>query len=155
MPRQSRPVREEELMIRHPRPVFAAAIALAAVLLSRPAFAGPPLLCFPFDIGTAHSLPMGKGDWHATDPKYDVSHLVNDTLALLVPSAPLNVRMETIRRATIYASTRPSIATELMTALKKRSEAREPLSAFDYGYLVEAYREGEWAFKKAMPSETR
>src|SRR3954468_20071526 len=109
MPRRSRPVRQEGLMIRHTRPMLAAVVALSAILLSRPAFAGPPLLCFPFDIGTAHSLPMGKGDWRATDPKYDVSHLVTDTLALLVPSAPLTVRMETIRRATIYASTRPAV----------------------------------------------
>src|SRR4051794_32664458 len=142
------------MMIRQNRPMLAAAVTLAALLISRAVFAGPPLLCFPFDIGTAHSLPMGKGDWHATDPKYDVSHLVADTLALLAPSAPLNVRMETIRRATIYASTRPTVAAELMSALKKRSEAKEPLSAFDYGYLVEAYREGEWAFKKGMPTPT-
>ncbi|MBZ5560752.1 MAG: hypothetical protein LAO77_26150 [Acidobacteriia bacterium] len=40
-------------------------------------------------------------NWHATDPKYDVSPLVADTLA---PSAPTMVRMETLRRATVYAS---------------------------------------------------
>jgi hypothetical protein len=54
-------------MIRRTRPLLVAAAALAAVLLSRPALAGPPLLCFPFDIGTARSLPMGNGDWRATD----------------------------------------------------------------------------------------
>jgi hypothetical protein len=30
--------------------------------------------------------------------------------------------------------------------LKKRSDAKAPLAAFDLGYLVEAYREGESAF---------
>lgn len=136
-------------MTRRIRPLLVAAVALAAVLLSRPALAGPPLLCFPFDIGGAHSLPMGKGAWHATDPSYDVSHLVADTLTLLTPSAPLTLRMETIRRATIYASTRPAIAANLTNELKKRSDARTPLAAFDYGYLVEAFREAEWVFGKS------
>lgn len=125
------------------RPLLVAAAALAAVLLSRPALAGPPLLCFPFEIGSARSLPMGRGDWRATDPTYDVSHLVADTLRLLTPSAPLNVRMETIRRATIYASTRPQIAAALMAELKKRSDGKEPLAAFDHGYLAEALREAD------------
>jgi len=75
-----------------------------------------------------------------------VSHLVADTLSLLTPSAPLTLRMETIRRATIYASTQPAIAANLMNELKKRSDAKAPLAAFDYGYLVEAFREGESAF---------
>jgi hypothetical protein len=141
-------------MTRRIRSLLVAAVALAAVLLSRPALAGPPLLCFPFDIGSMQSLPMGRGAWHATDPKYDVSHLVADTLALLTPSAPLTLRMETIRRATIYASTQPAVAANLMNELKKRSDARAPLAAFDYGYLVEASREGEWAFSN-LKSEIR
>jgi SAM-dependent MidA family methyltransferase len=133
-------------MTRRIRALLVAAVALAAVLLSRPALAGPPLLCFPFDIGSMQSLPMGRGAWHATDPKYDVSHLVTDTLALLTQSAPLTLRMETIRRATIYASTHPTIAAHLMSELKKRSDAKAPLAAFDYGYLIEASRESEYAF---------
>src|SRR5471030_2220606 len=105
------------------RPLLVAMAALAAVLLARPALAGPPLLCFPFDIGSARSLPMGHGGWHATDPTYDVSRLVPDTLALLTPTAPVMVRMETIRRATIYASAHPTLAAQLMTELRTRSES--------------------------------
>ena len=84
---------------------------------------------------------MGKGAWNATDPKYDVSHLVADTLSLLAPSAPLTLRMETIRRVTIYASAQPTIASNLMNELMKRSDARAPLAAFDYGVLTDAFRE--------------
>jgi hypothetical protein len=122
-----------------------ATVALATMLVALPALAGPPLLCFPFEIGSARSLPMGNGAWHAIDPAYDVSHLVADTLELLAPGTPVVVRMETLRRATVYASAHPSIASELMNELKTRSEAKAPLAAFDYGYLVEAYREAEWA----------
>jgi hypothetical protein len=134
-------------MTRRIRSVSIAAIALVAVLLPRSVLAGPPLLCFPFDIGSARSLPMRHGNWHETDTSYDVSHLVADTLAILAPSAPLPLRMETIRRATIYATTNPTVAADLMNELKKRSDAMAPLAAFDYGYLVEAFREAESAFK--------
>ena len=69
-------------MTRHLHSLLVAVVTLAAVLLSRPALAGPPLLCFPFDIDGARSLPMGHGNWHDTDPRYDVSHLVPDTLVI-------------------------------------------------------------------------
>jgi hypothetical protein len=124
--------------------------ALLAVLVSRPAAAGPPLLCFPFDIGNARSLPMGHGDWRSVDPKYDVSQLVTDTLALLTPGTPVIVRMETLRRATIYAAANPDLAKGLMGALKTRADAKVPLAAFDLGYLVEAYMEAETAFRQPM-----
>jgi hypothetical protein len=130
-------------MIRRIRLLMVVTLASAAMFLARPALAGPPLLCFPFEIGAARSLPMGRGDWHATDPKYDVTRLVDDTLAILTPSAPLNVRMETLRRAAIYASSRPQTAQVLVKALEDRSSAKAPLAAFDHGYLVEALREAD------------
>lgn len=80
-------------------------------------------------------------NWHATDPKYDVSHLVADTLALLAPSAPVMVRMETLRRATVYTVSHPKVAGALLSALKERDEARAPMAAFDYGYFVESTRQ--------------
>jgi hypothetical protein len=127
-------------MTRRIRSLLVAAVVLAAVLLSRPALAGPPLLCFPFDIGSMQSLPMGKGAWDATDPKYDVSHLVTDTLALLTPNTPVVVRMETIRRATIYAAAHPGMAGALLDELQARAASPQPgragLAGFDIGYLV-------------------
>jgi hypothetical protein len=59
-------------MIRGIRPTLFAAAAAVSMLVASPALAGPPLLCFPFDIGVAKSLPMGKGNWHAIDRSYDV-----------------------------------------------------------------------------------
>src|SRR4029079_13962835 len=45
-----------------------AAATAVALVAARPVVAGPPLVCFPFDIGTARSLPMGTGGWHARGP---------------------------------------------------------------------------------------
>ena len=46
-------------------------VAVAAALTARPAFAGPPLVCFPFDIGHARSLPILDRGYGAPDLKYD------------------------------------------------------------------------------------
>jgi hypothetical protein len=146
-------------MNRRIRPLLVAAAGLAAVLLSRPALAGPPLLCFPFDIGSARSLPMGHGNWHETDSTYDVSHLVPDTLALLTPATPVRVRMETIRRATIYAAAHPALASALLHAVQARAAAPQPdvaaLSVFDFGYLVESYKEAKFLFKEPLTAIDR
>jgi hypothetical protein len=75
---------------------------------------------------------------------------VTDTLTLLTPSMPVIVRMETLRRATIYAAAKPDLAKELMGALRTRAEAKAPLAAFDLGYLVEASIEAEAAFRQPM-----
>jgi hypothetical protein len=128
--------------------VVAAALAIAA-----PVFAGPPLLCFPFETGGAKTLPMKGSDWKAVDPKYDVSHLTADTLALLTPSTPVVARMETIRRATIYASTHPQLATDLLTALRERAAARTATAAsatFDFGYAVETYKQASYMFSSPV-----
>jgi hypothetical protein len=121
-----------------------AAVTVVTMLAARPAQAGPPLLCFPFDIGAARSLPMGHGSWRAIDQTYDVSRLIDDTLALLTPDTPTLVRMETIRRATIYAADRPEIAETLLTKLRDRAKvptATVGAAVFDFGYLVETYRQ--------------
>jgi hypothetical protein len=137
-------------MIRRVHPILFAAAAAALMLIARPALAGPPLLCFPFDIGAAKSLPMGTGNWRATDRSYDLSHLVPDTLALLTPDTPTVVRMETIRRATIYAADRPDLAETLLTKLRDRAKmptATAGAAVFDFGYLVETYRQAEPMYK--------
>src|SRR5688572_26993758 len=82
-----------------------AIILLAATMLIRPAFAGPPLLCHPFDIGTAQSLPWdGASSWFDKNQNYDLGKLADDTVRLLTPTTPVIVRMETLRRAAIYAA---------------------------------------------------
>jgi hypothetical protein len=118
-----------------------------ATLMATPAFAGPPLLCFPFEIGSAKSLPMGTGGWQAVDPSYDSSHLVADTLALLTPQTPVIVRMETLRRATVYASKNTQLAGALLDALESRAARTEPnvgYAVFDFGYLAETYKQASW-----------
>ena len=113
--------------------------------------AGPPLICHPFDIGTAQSLPFGDtkngwSGWQATLPSYDRSKLVDDTLAFLTPRTPVIVRMETLRRASAYSVDDKAIATRLLSALEARTTKTpttpaEGLASFDYGYLVETYRQ--------------
>ena len=119
------------------------AILVASLVLATPVFAGPPLLCFPFETGGAKTLPMKGGDWKTVDAKYDVSRLTADTLALLTPATPVVARMETIRRATIYASAHPQAASELLAALQARAGVNRAAAAsavFDFGYLVETYK---------------
>ena len=73
--------------------------------MANPPLAGPPLICHPFEIGTAASLPFGAGrNWNSPLSTYDVNRLTADTLRLLNPETPMLVRMETLRRATIYAA---------------------------------------------------
>jgi hypothetical protein len=131
-------------------------VALAAlVLIATPAFAGPPLLCFPFEIGTARSLPMGTQNWQATDRSYNASHLVADTIALLAPETPVIVRMETLRRATVYASKHPELASPLLDALEARAAKADPKAGyvvFDFGYLAETYKQASWMPGDSAPA---
>jgi hypothetical protein len=130
-------------------------IGAATLLTARPALAGPPLLCFPFNIGAARTLPMAQTGWHDTDPKYDVARLVQDTVGLLGADTPIIVRMETLRRATVYAGANPAIAAALLTKLEERARAAQPdaaLAVFDFGYLAETYRQAALMFKNALPS---
>ena len=140
-------------MMRAVRSMVGAMLVAAAVFSARAVLAGPPLLCFPYDIGNARSLPMAQGSWRAIDPRYDVSRLVDDTLVLLAPETPVVVRMETLRRATIYAAEHPAIASALFTTVKQRADAKAPLAAFDYGYLVEAFREAEMVYKRPLVTD--
>ena len=140
-------------MTRWVRSALFTAFLFAALLAPQPAVAGPPLLCFPFDIGTARSLPMGSGGWRAIDPAYDVTRLIDDTVALLGPDTPVLVRMETLRRATVYAADHAEIAAALLRTLRDRAKvpaANAGLAVFDFGYLVETYRQAAPMFKHAI-----
>jgi hypothetical protein len=123
-------------------------VATAAVLIGTPAFAGPPLLCHPFDIGTAQSLPWsGAHSWFEGDATYHVQNVIADTEALLTPATPVVVRMETLRRAAIYASTDSAVAARLLDRFVKRAEASaasgqpDALQLLDAAYIAGAYRE--------------
>lgn len=124
-------------------------IALAAsLLLAQGASAGPPLICHPFMTEGAPSLPWSsEPGWRAPDRAYDVRRLTADTLALLTVDAPIVARMETMRRATIYAAGDEGAAIDLLRAVLARAQTpgRDPrlaaLAWFDAGYLIESYRQ--------------
>ena len=105
--------------------------------------AGPPLVCFPIPIGGAPSLAWGSGNgWDGQRPDYDRSRLAQDAVALLGAQTPVFVRMETLRRAAIYASGDAAAAKALFDALRARARAKaDPLAQFDLGYAVETYRQ--------------
>lgn len=128
---------------------FIAGILLAVSGLATPAFAGPPLICHRLDIGGAKSLPWNGTAWDlAGNENYDTKNLVRDTLAILDSGAPVIVRMETLRRATLYARKDSQAAKELLTRLYQRATAGEAagrsdaLAWFDAGYLAATYRQG-------------
>jgi hypothetical protein len=80
-----------------------AALVLLALAVVSPLHAGTPLICFPYEIGQARSLPGDKNGPKGVNATYDRTRLVSETLALLTPEMPVIVRMETIRRAVVYA----------------------------------------------------
>lgn len=133
-------------------------LCAAFALALSPAHAGTPLICHPYAIGDAKSLPGSTGDWKGVNPDYNRANLVTDTLALLTPKTPVIVRMETLRRAAIYAtagmrgwSTKSGFTDEdrahtraITKKLKARADAAEDsdqaLALFDYGFFVETLR---------------
>src|SRR6185503_11010957 len=121
------------------RPFLMVVMALMFLGVSQKVvLAGPPLLCFPFEIGNEKSLPWEGGTWRAAKADYDINRLVDDTLALLTTEKPIIARMETLRRATIYAMNDKQIATQLYSRLMDRTRtAKGPalsLALFDAGY---------------------
>ena len=130
----------------HAFPRLAISIAVALVGFTTYAQAGPPLICHPIEIGQAKSLPWI--DWNQKGTRgYDLKNLTRDTLAILDSSAPVLLRMETLRRATIYARQDLQVAKELLTRLQARSAnstdsgLSEALAWFDVGYLIETYQQ--------------
>jgi hypothetical protein len=124
------------------------AISIVAVLLGVTTFAqaGPPLICRPIEIGQAKTLPWVDFNDQKGSGGYDLKNLTRDTLAILDSNPSVLVRMETLRRATIYSRQDPQAAKELLTRLVARtanSDAGNPgaLAWFDAGYLAETYKQ--------------
>lgn len=140
-------------------PRFRAALAaLCLAVLPTLAHAGPPLICHPYAIGSAKSLPGGTKDHFGLSASYDRTPLVADTLALLTPDTPVIVRMETLRRAALYATNAMSawrnqgaytdadrnLAFGLLEKLRLRTQdAAWPrdLALFDLGFYAETLRQ--------------
>src|SRR5215475_11233345 len=130
--------------------------------LVRPAPAGPVLICKNYEIGAAKSLPWGGNDWRSVKSDYDINRLVEDTTALLTPDMPVIARMETLRRAVIYAAwarvdrevnytkrndnAAPELLSRLMGKSKEstlQSAARkpDPMKMFDAGFFLESWKQ--------------
>lgn len=144
------------LALRH-RAVARLALASFALFASARVFAGPPLICHPYEIGAAPSLPSGS-DQFGTSASYDRTHLVADTLALLKPATPILARMETLRRAAIYATGNlrtwngqkytnvdQELAAALTARLRERTtttdDATRAIALFDLGFFTETVRQ--------------
>jgi hypothetical protein len=133
-----------------------------ALALVRPALAGPVLICKNYEIGAAKSLPWGGSNWRSVKSDYDINRLVEDTMALLTPETPVIVRMETLRRAVIYAvwsrvdrevnyskrndNAAQELFSRLVEASKKSafqsaSKKPDPLKLFDAGFFVESWKQ--------------
>lgn len=130
------------------------ALPMAAfALVAATAWAGPPAVCQRVEIGTAKSLPWSTGnDFKKGDPNYDLKRLVPDTLALLAPETPVNVRMETMRRAALYAAKDARLARELSEQLlaRTRGVAAGAMAWFDAGYFIETVRQTALVYKYDM-----
>ena len=129
------------------RQTLTVALLFVALTAARPAFAGPPLLCHPFDIGSAASLPWGGANWLDGKADYDLRHLVADTDALLGPATPVIVRMETLRRASLYAGRDARTASDLLAHLTAKAQLTKAegrpsaLALLDAAYVTEALRQ--------------
>jgi hypothetical protein len=134
---------------------FALALVAATLCFANIAQAGPPLICHSIEIGPAKSLRWISHSWNLSGAEnYDTKNLVKDTLEILGPDTPVLVRMETLRRATLYARADRFSAKELLAKLYARATSAESsghpdaLSWFDVGYLAEAYK--QWIGQKWM-----
>ena len=145
-------------------------VVTGVLLLQSVALAGPPLICHPFNIGDARSLPFQGPAWSRVDPNYDVTNLVKDTLSLLGNDVPVIVRMETLRRATLYSRNDGKLAAALLESLRSRAEKSAStgqghdavIASFDLAYLAETYRqvgsvsvasrEDYWKFAQTTPA---
>ncbi|HKX28422.1 MAG TPA: hypothetical protein VJ302_12040 [Blastocatellia bacterium] len=143
------------------------ALLLVAVLTQLTVVAGPPLICHTIEIGDAKSLPWGSSaEWRAVKPNYDLNRLADETTALLTPNMPILVRMETLRRATIYAvwsqydrevglsAKNSQVAEDLLGRLMSRvreavgKKQEVALALFDAGYLMACYQQASYRATK-------
>lgn len=134
---------------------------LIITTLTISSIAGPPLICHPFEIGEAKSIAWNGRQWRDVKKDYDINQLVPDVMAILETDAPILVRMETMRRAAVYAvwslrdakvgfdpkGDRAAIALlDKILAHKNAAEVRgfktkaDKLALFDAGYLLETYK---------------
>jgi hypothetical protein len=121
--------------------VMASVIAVLAG--AAPAMAAEPLFFKTFDIGAAKSLPWGDpSNFIGKRDDYDFHRVIGDTEALLTPSMPTIVRMETLRRAVLYSSRHRPVAEALVAFVMGRvKNGKDALASFDAGFVVETLKQ--------------
>ncbi len=147
-----------------------AAALLIVATVQQNALAGPPLICHPIEIGNAKSLPWSGANWRDVKKDYDLNHLVADTLALLQPNTPVLERMETIRRATVYAvwakrdhevgitvksnAVADELQAKLMERVREAFRLNKPATMFlfDAGYLDASFKQAGYKSNVNTPS---
>ena len=125
------------------------ATATMTLVVAQTLLAGPPMICHPHVTGDEPSLPWGadKNVWSLIDPKYDTANLAADTLKLLHSGQSMLARMETLRRAAVYAWKDAAAGLALgnrLTARALDSEVKghpNGLALFDAGYFVESMKQ--------------
>ncbi len=146
------------------------ATLLLTAAVQQTALAGPPLICHPIEIGNAKSLPWAGANWRDVKKDYDLNRLVEDTLALLQPNTPVLERMETIRRATVYAvwakrdnevgytvksnAVAEQLQAKLMERIREavRLNKGASMALFDAGYLDACYKQAGYKSNVNTPS---
>src|SRR2546430_11602823 len=123
---------------------FAIAMVRPSFFPAQAAKAGPPLICHTIEIGQSKSLPWISHNWNLSGGETsDTKNLVRDTLEILAPDTSVLGRMETLRRATLYARKDPVAAKALLARRHARATSAESsghpdaLAWFYIGYLVE------------------
>jgi hypothetical protein len=124
--------------------LLAVSLALA---LAAPVLAGPPIMCHPLDIAKAKCLPMGSGAMECSTG-LSAAKAIDEALTILKGDASPLVRMETIRRATVYVAKDEAKSKELLSrvmalALDQASKTDKEIAAglFDAGFLAACYGE--------------
>jgi hypothetical protein len=142
-------------VIRSPR--FVIGIFAALLFFAASAQAGPPLICHTIEIGHAKSLPWISHSWNLSgNETYDLKNLASDTITILNSNDSVLVHMETLRRATLYASKDQQVAKELLLRLHARATNADntghpdAMTWFDAGYLAEAYNQWKWIAKESQ-----
>jgi hypothetical protein len=132
-------------------------LGFAALTTMFVAQAGPPLICHPYNIGDAKSLPWSTASgWDAGDSSYNLKNLATDTLAILDQNPTVLVRMETLRRAVLYGAKDHAAARALLAQLKERETANEKSAGpsasayFDYGYFLASLNQVNWLYKEDL-----
>src|SRR5689334_14800896 len=135
---------------------FAFGLAALPTPAVAPRVAGPPLLCFPLDIGGATTLPFG-GDGFDVKSDLSTEEVVAQARAILEKSDDALVHMETLRRTTIWfmAKDAPDGAAKFRAGLVDATllaaaapgdgaapKRNETMRWFDLGYFQAAARQG-------------